>query len=486
MWPATPRTVIGRGDRAGCTTGRLPGDRSVAAEQVQEVGGVAGPSPKRCLTSATAASRSQSGDASWPGRHGSSTGAGSRMVCSGVSVGAARQRAAAAPPRLSGSSAPEQVVVDLHDDPRALAERRRRSPCRAHGSRAAGRPGAQPGGVVDVREVARRARCRRSRSSPRPGSAASFASASATWSGGDPEQDHVVHDVGVAGQHVGAGEAGVARQLRVEQEAAVVVGADAGRRRGRVRLRHPQRHAAARPRAAGTRLGPGCGVGGWPRSAGRRPASATVGSEGAAAGGPSPAAAGGRARRARQRPARARPRRAATARRRAAHPGGQVIAGRRARAGGRGRRSGRARAGVEHQPVVLVALGGRDRRGRVDQLGGGLRVAGGEVGGVRRSGSRGTTSTWVGACGLRSRNATVVASRARRRRGRPRRRSCRTGSRPPCACLPCRSSSLPPCCHAQRDPPPERRSSCSRTWRPACPLAAPGRTPLPGPSWPPR
>ena len=42
-----------------------------------------------------------------------------------------------------------------------------------------------------------------------------------------------------------------------------------------------------------------------------------------------------------------------------------------------------ADTGVEDEPVVVVALGGRDGGGRGHQLGRGLRVRGGELGGVR-------------------------------------------------------------------------------------------------------
>ncbi len=58
--------------------------------------------------------------------------------------------------------------------------------------------------------------------------------------GRHPEQDHVVHHVGVAGLHVEAGDERVLGELGVEQEAAVVVGAGAVGGRGRVRRRHRQ------------------------------------------------------------------------------------------------------------------------------------------------------------------------------------------------------------------------------------------------------
>ena len=94
--------------------------------------------------------------------------------------------------------------------------------------------------------------------------------------GRDPEQDHVVHHLGALRQHVDAGDERVARQRRVEQEAAVVVGARRLRRR-RVRLGAARRRGTARPRAAGPgppRSRSGCGRGRRarrPRSARGRP-----------------------------------------------------------------------------------------------------------------------------------------------------------------------------------------------------------------------
>ena len=64
----------------------------------------------------------------------------------------------------------------------------------------------------------------------------------------DLEQDHVVHDVGVAGQHLRAGEPGVLVELGVEQEAPVVVGAGAVGRGRRVGARHGDRRTRL-PRA---------------------------------------------------------------------------------------------------------------------------------------------------------------------------------------------------------------------------------------------
>ena len=149
--------------------------------------------------------------------------------------------------------------------------------------------------------------------------------------GRDPEQDDVVDHVGVARQHVEAGDELVAGHLRVEQEAAVVVGADAGRRRGRVGLRHPhgdpalaraQRLVADRaPRRPVRRAGVVRPPSVRARRRARR-AAAVVGScrlvvvvVAAAAGGEHQGQGG-------ERP----PGRRTPWRRRAGHPGGQVIA----------------------------------------------------------------------------------------------------------------------------------------------------------------
>ena len=64
------------------------------------------------------------------------------------------------------------------------------------------------------------------------------------------EQDDVVDDVGVARLDERAGQEDVLGQVRVEQEAAVVVGAGAGGGRGRVRRGHLAASSASRPGAA--------------------------------------------------------------------------------------------------------------------------------------------------------------------------------------------------------------------------------------------
>ena len=107
--------------------------------------------------------------------------------------------------RLVGRGALEQVVVDLHHDPRAGLEldavavagpwsRRRRAPRRPASWRRRGSPNS-PSRPVPPKQV-------------QPGSAvaASLASAAATALRRDLEQDDVVDDVRVAGQHVAAGQ----------------------------------------------------------------------------------------------------------------------------------------------------------------------------------------------------------------------------------------------------------------------------------------
>ena len=129
--------------------------------------------------------------------------------------------------------------MDLHDDPAAgrelLAEAGR-----THRLRAARRPRAQPRRAVEAVVVAQ------PRSAEAGPALALDAGVHRLGVGHHVrrhrEQDDVVHDFGVAGLHEGAGEVRVLGQVRVEQEAPVVVGARAvGRGRG-VRRGHRQCH----------------------------------------------------------------------------------------------------------------------------------------------------------------------------------------------------------------------------------------------------
>ena len=132
----------------------------------------------------------------------------------------------------------QQVVVHLHDDPRAAVERDAVALAR-DGLAATGGPGAQPGGVVDVVELALETHA----AEAGPAGLGRLRVLGLGLGDAvllDPEQDHVVHDVGVAGKDLGAGEPGVLGEVRVEQEAAVVVGALPGRRGRRVRRGHRQ------------------------------------------------------------------------------------------------------------------------------------------------------------------------------------------------------------------------------------------------------
>ena len=99
---------------------------------------------------------------------------------------------------------------------------------------------------------------------PCPGAAASCASALATCSGGTRNRITWCTISGRSRQHVDAGDERVGQQLRVEQEAAVVVGALAlGRRRVRLGQRDVEEALAVAQRHRGRRLAVGvCAVAG--------------------------------------------------------------------------------------------------------------------------------------------------------------------------------------------------------------------------------
>ena len=83
---------------------------------------------------------------------------------------------------------------------------------------------------------------------PGPASPPSSRLASASWPAATLEEDHVVHDLRLTGDDPRGRHERVARLLRVEQEAAVVVGDPLGRRR-RVRRLHRRGRGAPRPDA---------------------------------------------------------------------------------------------------------------------------------------------------------------------------------------------------------------------------------------------
>ena len=134
----------------------------------------------------------------------------------------------------------EQVVVHLHHDPAAGLE----PGAVAVAGRplvAARYPGGQPVGVGEPGEVALQPAA--AEAGP-PGVHGPLGELLRRGDlvGVDLEEDDVVHDVGVAGEHLAAGEPDVLLQPGVEQEAAVVVGADPRRcARGVVGV-HLQRH----------------------------------------------------------------------------------------------------------------------------------------------------------------------------------------------------------------------------------------------------
>ena len=135
--------------------------------------------------------------------------------------------------RAVGARAAEQVVVHLHDDLAAGRERRTEARCvdRLRGAR---RPGAEPGCVVEVGAVGQAAVAEAGPALARVVGVELLGRG--VLVGVDAVEDHVVDDVAVVRLHERAGEERVLGQVRVEQEAAVVVGADAVRRRRRVGL----------------------------------------------------------------------------------------------------------------------------------------------------------------------------------------------------------------------------------------------------------
>ena len=212
----------------------------------------------------------------------------------------------------------EQVVVHLHDHLRAGLERDA-DVVGHHLLAAAGRPGAEPRGVVEA--AAGPADAGAAEAGPAlPGLGVVRRPGCGHRAGRHPEQDHVVDDALGARQHVQAGDEGVLGERGVEQEAAVVVGAGAGGRRRGVRRRHrqPGEPLPRAQRRRGRRAGVGV-VGRRDRPGPPRP-------------GPRRRWPGRRrqarpcSRRAAAPPSRARPgRRRRGASRPVPHPGGQVI-----------------------------------------------------------------------------------------------------------------------------------------------------------------
>ena len=196
-------------------------------------------------------------------------------------------------------------------------------------------------------------------------------------------------------------------EVRVEQEAAVVVGADAVGRRRRVGLAASAASSAARPCAAAS-ASPASAVVGAVRRPRRR---VVLDAAGAAVGGPAASASGRCCRRGRSSASAS----AATGeqrRRGAAHPGGQAID----RPPSTCRWAWKtvwcaAGAGVEHQPVALAETlrlrdRARPRRTRSTAVSGSPAAS---VGGVRRSGCAGPPARGSAPAGSRSRKATVVS-----------------------------------------------------------------------------
>ena len=131
--------------------------------------------------------------------------------------------------------------MHLHDDPAAGSQLDAVAGL-AHGLLAAGRPGTDPGRVVDVLELVE---ARAAEAGP-----ALAVLLGVDLLGGldllgrDLEEDDVVDDLGVAGLDGRAGQPLVLAQLGIEEEAPVVVGAFAVRRGRGVGRRHRQRFPA--------------------------------------------------------------------------------------------------------------------------------------------------------------------------------------------------------------------------------------------------
>ena len=322
--------------------------------------------------------------------------------------------------------------MHLHDDPRALVER--------HAVARAGRPPRLPPGAQAPSHGASStfagsppSPCRRSRSSParasrRPSPRPRRPGRAATWN-----RITWCTTSGLPGRMLVPVRKASCVELRVEEEAAVVVGADAvGRRRA---CTPPASPASTRrsPARSGLGLAAAVGVAAWLVAlvtGGRRRGLARRRRAPAAPGGSSL----GRRRRCR-RPRAGRERRGQRRRRRDAAGGSSRRPGhrrgRRARARGRGRRVWPAPgAGVEDQPVAVAepsAVGDRGRRASTSSASG-RRVARRPA--RRRSGVVARDDQHVGRR-LRvdvAEGHRRARSRARRRPGCPRRRSCRTGS----------------------------------------------------------
>ena len=367
------RIVVGAADRAGARRGLADGRARCRR------GGAAGcwccpRPPNRFFTSAIAAVAVAQRAVGVVGAARAARPAPASATCAAASGRACRASSRSRVADWSGAAPVEQVVVDLHHDPAAGLELDAVA-VRVDRLVAARRPGAEPGGVVEVVELAGRP-VPPKQVQPSPAVAASCASARRPGRVGRGRGSRGGRRSGLPGSTLLPVSQASCVEVRVEQEAAVVVGAGAVGRGRRVGLGHRAASSAARRRAAG------CGLPGCRPAAAPRPRACSAGAR----------RAGGRRRGARLvgrggAAATARPERPAAPttqdRPRQAQPGGQVIA----------RPASRCRwvwktlcpasgAGVEDEPVVVVAPRPRRCRAVVDQLGRGLGVAGGELGGV--------------------------------------------------------------------------------------------------------
>ena len=210
---------------AGCSS--APGPGSTGPHSRWSRSAVAGSSPNRRLRSATARVRLHSPLVRLS-RQGSSTGAGSSIVCSACLSDALRPPTGAAARccgrrrcRRGGCSAPARRAGCRLGSGMPMSSAMTRSPP----------PGAQRPDPVGLVEVCRRATpaspAPPKQVQPSPGSFASSAFAVVDVLGLDLRHDDVVDDRGVVGRDLHAAHELVGLEPRVDEEAPVVVGARA-------------------------------------------------------------------------------------------------------------------------------------------------------------------------------------------------------------------------------------------------------------------
>ena len=223
--------------RSGSGPALLPGHSRCSASPVRPAA-----TPNRCCTSAIAAVAVAQRTRSCPAGTAPRREPGSSTVCEGLArpvVGSHPQLGGALVGRLPG----EQVVVDLHDDPRAGLDRHTEVGGQ-HPLATAGCPRTQPRRAVEPRALALHAGAAETGPAlPRPGGGPSPRRA-ATLSGGTRKRITWCTTSGLPGSTLMPVTTDLAVEPGVEQEAAVVVRPRRGRRLGGVCRGHPERDEA--------------------------------------------------------------------------------------------------------------------------------------------------------------------------------------------------------------------------------------------------